>query len=414
MLGAKSWVVVLLGAITLSGCGDQQGSERTDKPAESSGGGSTVVTAGPLQGATVAPVNHPALSVVEDSSGRSNIKFSHFNVGNRNVKSILADGSVIWVGTSGGVIKYDTKLDDYKRYDVRSGLLSNGIFHLSKWRGKLMVGTYGGGLSIFDIEKEEWANYNIQHGLADAFIYDLLTLDNGDIWIATWSGANRIVGGDLDDLSKWETYTVENTQGGLPNDWVYGLDKGKNGEIWMATEGGLARYMDGKWSNWKHDDGLGAPYELVKDDIKFKRDPSKESSHHAQQKIEMGLTGVDIAYNPNYIVALHVDEAGNVWTGTWGAGLSMFDGTSWKTLTTVDGLPANHIFMLGGETRGGLWIGTSEGLVRYEGKSFTTFTQHDGLYVNNVFSMTNGDDGSLWIGGFGGVTRLLGMDMVKQ
>ena len=76
---------------------------------------------------------------------------------------------------------------------------------------------------------------------------------------------------------------IENTGGGLPNDWVYGLAAGKNGEIWMATEGGLARFKDETWTNWTHADGLGAPLELVEEDISLTSDPGETSSHHARQ-----------------------------------------------------------------------------------------------------------------------------------
>ncbi len=345
--------------------------------------------------------------------GREGVKYTQFGVGNRNVKSMHPDGKTMWIGTSGGVVRYDIEVDDYKLYDVRAGLLSNGIFHLSRLGDEIVVGTYGGGLSFLNPNDDTWRHYNIQHGLGDGFIYDFLALDNGDIWIATWSGANRIRGGDLDDFSKWETFTVENTGGGLPNDWVYGLAKGANGEVWMATEGGLARFEDEKWSSWKHSDGLGEKYELVRDQIEFDRDPAKESSHHARQKVEMGLTGVDIAYNPNYIVALHVDDTGVVWAGTWGGGLARFDGENWKNFTMKDGLPANHVFMLGPEKNGRIWVGTSKGLARFDGESFTVFDMSDGLFADNIFSMANGSDGSLWLGSFGGVTRMDGLETVE-
>ncbi|MCU7804902.1 MAG: regulator [Candidatus Thiodiazotropha sp. (ex Lucinoma borealis)] len=346
----------------------------------------------------------------EPPSKKRGINFAHFRVGNSNVKALLSDGPILWVGTSGGVIRYNTEKDEHRLFDIRSGLLSNGIFHLSKYGQRLMVGTYGGGLSLFDQQTETWENFNIQHGLADAFIYDVLELDNGDIWIATWSGANKVNGGRLNDRSAWETFTVENTQGGLPNDWVYGMEKGLDGSIWMATEGGLAHYKDGSWQNWKHDDGLGAAYELVKDEINFQRDPAKESSHHARQKVEMGLENVDVAYNPNYIVSLYVSPEGIVWCGTWGGGLARYDGTSWKSLTTKDGLPANHVFMLEKAEDGDLWIGTSGGLARYDGNNFKVLTTHDGLFANNVFSLTSDAKGSLWVGSYGGVSRLQGVN----
>ncbi|TNF57038.1 MAG: regulator, partial [Burkholderiales bacterium] len=337
-------------------------------------------------------------------------RFAHYRVGNSNVKALLADGPVLWVGTSGGVIRYDIENDDHRLYDVRAGLLSNGIFHLSRLGDRLVVGTYGGGLSLFDEAADDWTNYNIQHGLGDAFIYDLLQMPNGDIWIATWSGANRIENGKLDEADAWTTHTVASTAGGLPNDWVYALAKGKNGEVWMATEGGLARYQGGTWSNWKHEDGLGAPYSLVKDQIEFQRDPAKESSHHARQKVEMGLEGVDVAYNPNYIVALHVDDDGVVWCGTWGGGLARFDGNTWTHYTMADGLPANHVFMLRSAGDGNMWVGTSNGLAHFDGNRFLVLTTDDGLYANNVFSMAEGEDGSIWVGSFGGVTRLVGLE----
>lgn len=332
--------------------------------------------------------------------------FTHFRVGNRNVKAIYADGPVIWVGTSGGVIRYDTRTDEFKLFDARNGLLSNGVFYVGKLQGRIAVGTYGGGLSLFEESTQGWDTYNIPQGLGDAFVYDILQAKNGDVWIATWSGANRVRGGSLDERAKWDLYTVENTRGGLPNDWVYGLAEGKNGEIWLATEGGMARFRDGKWDNWNHSRGLGAPYEKVKGDIAFKSDPSQVSMHHARQKQEMGLQGVDVAYNPNYVVSMRVDADGAVWAGTWGGGLARYDGRRWTNYTTAEGLPGNHVFMLHIDPQGRLWVGTNNGLASLEGGKFKVRTVADGLIANAVFSMASGADGTHWVGSFGGVAHL--------
>lgn len=352
---------------------------------------------------TPAPVPHAT------ASKERALSFSHFRVGDRNVKSLFMDGDVLWVGTSGGVIRYDTVHDQHKLYDLRSGLLANGVFHIGKLKGRLAAGTYGGGLAVMKDGGEGWDIYNVPDGLADAFVYSTLEAKNGDVWIATWSGANRIVGGDLANPAKWETYTVENTKGGLPNDWVYGLAQGTDGTIWMATEGGLTRYRDGQWANWKHKDGLGADYEIIRAQKTLAHDPAKYSEHHARQKQEMGLQNVDVAYNPNYVVALVAARDGTVWCGTWGGGLAHFDGTRWQNYTVADGLPGNHVFMLLEDGRGRLWIGTNNGLARLEDGKFTTFGTNDGLFASNVFSATAGAGGNLWVGSFGGVARLGGM-----
>ena len=352
--------------------------------------------------------SNPNPHVVANTNGR---KFSHFRVGNRNVKSMLADGDLVWIGTSGGVIRYNLKTDNYKLFDVSNGsLLSNGVFHLSKIDDKIYVGTYGGGLSVLNTKTNKWKNYNIPNGLADQFVYDVQKVANGDIWIATWSGANRVKGGDLDKLENWETFNVKNTNGGLPNDWVYGLAQGKNGEMWFATEKGLARYQNGKWKNWQHKDGLGVDYELVKNDIKNSRDPGNASLHHSIQKKEEGLSKINVAYNPNYIVSLEVDNKGVVWAGTWGAGLAKFDGKHWHNLSTRDGLPSDHIFSLYKDPSGNMWAGTSHGLVKFfKDDKFAIYTRQDGLYADNVFSMANAADGSIWMGSFGGVARIKGL-----
>ena len=335
--------------------------------------------------------------------------FTHFRVGNRNVKSVYAEADKVWVGTSGGMIRYLPETDEYRLFDVRNGLLANGVFHVSRWtEDKMLVGTYGGGLAVFDETRDKFKIFNVPDGLADAFVYDTLVMPNGDLWIATWSGANRVNKGRLEDPQAWETYTVENTDNGLPNDWVYGLELGKNGVVWLATEGGLARFEDGEWSHWNHEDGQGAPYDSVKNDNTFNHDPATISSHHARQKIEMGLEDVDTAYNPNYIVALEVDREGIVWVGTWGGGLARFDGEKYTNYTVKDGLPSNHVFMLHEDRNEILWVGTSHGLARFsDGKFSDPLTIQDGLFSNSVFSMDTQDGNIFWIGSFGGVARII-------
>lgn len=352
------------------------------------------------------PSGHPPLGQSGKVQSDPNAKFTHFRVGNSNVKSIFIDGKVVWVGTSGGVIRYDTGTDEYRMFNVTNGLLSNGVFNVGKLGDYIAAGTYGGGLSLYDQKQDSWENLNVPNGLADAFVYKTLKASNGDIWIATWSGANRVRGGALKDRSKWDVYTVENTNGGLPNDWVYSLEEGKDGVIWLATEGGLARFKDDKWENWNHNKGVGASFETVKNDPQFGTDPAKLSEHHAKQKKEMGLGDTGVAFNPNYIVSMVVDHDGVVWCGTWGGGLARFDGKKWRNYTMSDGLPGNHVFMLHIDPAGKLWIGTNNGLASFDNGKFKVFTTDDGLFSNTIFSMATAPDGSQWIGSFGGVAHL--------
>lgn len=325
-----------------------------------------------------------------------------FDFGTANVKHVLIDGKLTWLGTSDGLIRFDNLTGEKRAYDNKSGLFSNGVFYVGKLDGRIWVGTYGGGLSILDPQTDAWTHYNIPDGLGDSFVYDVMRDARGDIWIATWSGVNQVIGGAMSEPSAWRLHTVANTKGGLANDWVYGLTSGPDGSVWLATEGGLTRYKDGAWTSWNHADGLGAPWERVAGEEQERRASSAASLHHQRQRKEQGLEHSGPAYNPNYVVSLAVDAQGVVWAGTWGAGLSRFDGTSWRSFTMADGLPGNHVFELA-ISAGRMWIGTNRGLAWFDGRTFQKLIHPVGLNVSSVFAIAIAE-GSAWVGGYGGAT----------
>ena len=161
-------VVALVGAAYFYG-----GMKQAPKAPESA---MQLPVAGQLKAGAQAPPNHPQANASPENGAAAagaapaqagkvkvdpNAKFTHFRVGNRNVKSMLLEGKVLWVGTSGGVIRYDTSTDDYRLFDARNGLLSNGIFHVSRLGDKILAGTYGGGMSLYDPTKDTWGK--LQH-----------------------------------------------------------------------------------------------------------------------------------------------------------------------------------------------------------------------------------------------------------
>lgn len=332
-----------------------------------------------------------------------------FTVGNDHVRALLCDGPILWAATSNGLLRYDTRDNQHRILTTEnSALISNGIMSLHKMDGRLWIGTYGGGLSIYD--DISFKNYNIADGLADAFVYDFDKTAKGDIWIATWSGANRVVGGALDDRSAWETYTVENTHGGLPNDWVYTLRVDPQGILWFATEGGLARFDGATWRHWTHEEGLGAPYEKVKDDLQTIH-PTKSSQHHGWQKAKGADDQGEIAYNPDYIVAMLLDSHGRILCGTWGGGLSVLENGTFKTYTSKEGLVGNYITALQQDPDGSIWVGTSQGLSKVPQGSFqntfVNYTPEKAPYFKHIFAMEFDDKRSPWIGVAGGAIHFV-------
>lgn len=362
------------------------------------------------------PASHPPVAVARPPPGADarvgrvqvdpTRAYTHFRVGNNSVISMYADGTVMWLGTSGGIVRYDTVTREFKMYDARNGLLSNGILYLGKLQGKISAGTHGGGLSLLNEEAQTWDHYNVPDGLGDAFVYDVLEASSGDVWIATGSGVNRVRDGALKDRSKWDLNTVDNTGGGLPNNRVYRLAEGRDGSLWFATRGGLANFQNGIWENWTHATGLGARYEGVTHEIASSNDPSRLPPPHAGQTPQTRGANARTAFNPNHIAALTVGKDGMVWAGTRGAGLARYDGKAWTNYTVAEGLPSNQIAALNFDRNDRLWVGTQSGLALFKNGRFRAMTTAHGLLADNVFSVTTTNDGDLWVGSLGGVAHI--------
>ncbi|MFC3416137.1 sensor histidine kinase [Algoriphagus hitonicola] len=105
-----------------------------------------------------------------------------------------------------------------------------------------------------------------------------------------------------------------------------------------------------------------------------------------------------------------LDQSGNLWFGTWGAGISKFDGTSFTNFSTAHGLSNNLVHCLAEDLNGNLWIGTEGGGISiYDGYSFTTLSQSDGLVNDVIYGIYHDSKGNTWIaGGNKGATKFDG------
>jgi len=105
----------------------------------------------------------------------------------------------------------------------------------------------------------------------------------------------------------------------------------------------------------------------------------------------------------NSVLSILEDNAGNLWFGTHGGGVSRYDGKSFTSFTTEQGLSNNSVFSIVEDRKGNIWFGThGGGVCRYDGKSFTTYKTEQGLSNNNVFSILEDKKGNLWFGTDGG------------
>ncbi len=324
------------------------------------------------------------------------------------IRGLATDGEDLWIGTTNGLIQFNKTDESYKVFNTKDGLMNNIIVSiLVDPKGGIWVGTYGGGLHFYDGKTwtvytpygygtthygNQWSSYPPDRGLGDLWVYASLYDPQGVLWVATWKGVSRF------DGKGFKTFS---TGDGLVDKWVYTLNVDLDGSLWLGTEGGVNRYDGKTWETWTHQDGLGADAALI-EKAEEKIDMALPPGHHLQQGKEAS------GYNPNYIVSSVIDKSGTKWFGTWGGGLSRFNGKKWINYTTQDGLAGNTINALALDPDGILWIATNNGVSRFDGESFKTFRTMDGLLSNSVFAVSVEADGTKWFGTYGGVSRYTG------
>jgi hypothetical protein len=110
----------------------------------------------------------------------------------------------------------------------------------------------------------------------------------------------------------------------------------------------------------------------------------------------------------DWVTAVVVDNGGNVWAGTYGRGLSRFDGAQWTNYTAADsGLTNDWITALAIDRSGNLWVGTdSGGVSRFDGRNWQAFTPANSGLASFWVTALAADGDTLWVGTYdSGISR---------
>lgn len=305
--------------------------------------------------------------------------------------TIERSSNTLWVGTSVGAHEIDLKSNKPRNTFTRQhGLANEYVFAIGiDSEGYKWFGTNAGGASRYKDGK--WKTYFPMHGLADYWIYSFANDKSGNLWIGTWAGVNVF----NVKTGKFKTYVKE-----LINEWVYGLSVDRDGRMWFGTEGGVSMYDGKRWRSWTHKDGLGG-----ENTENLQASANTGLGTRSRHDLAVQVEGMS-SYNPNYVFSIHVAPDGIVWAGTWGGGVSRFDGKRWINLTTQDGLAGNIVYSIAQDDKGVFWFGTDKGLSRYDGKSWKTFAKADGLFDTHVYAIAVAPGGDVWAGTKRGVVRI--------
>jgi ligand-binding sensor domain-containing protein len=270
----------------------------------------------------------------------------------------------------------------YTPSNTSSTLPSNNVTAVySTPQGQMWVGTdYG--VSSFDGSK--WQSFGLLNGLPDTSIRDIVVDNTDNIWVATGKGIAR-----FDNIS-WTTF---DTSHGLGSNNVQALTVDSRGTVWAAMTsmdgggndtlyigGGIAYFDSTGWHNYDSLDGLSS----------------------------------------NNVNDIAVDTKGNIWAatspvertlfsrgkfGTIGGGVSCFNGSTWTTWDTGDGLLHMQVNCVGIQDDTVKWFGMYKGISRFDGHNWTTMEKIvdsvpsiNGFELKEIFSAISDTGGNIWFG----------------
>ncbi len=110
------------------------------------------------------------------------------------------------------------------------------------------------------------------------------------------------------------------------------------------------------------------------------------------------------------VLRVRRDSRGYLWMGT-SEGLSIFDGYQFTNYAVKDGLPNRSVSDILETRSGQYWLATYGGLCRFDpnattGRQFTTFHVSTGTFADQVNVLIERHDGGIWFGTEGGLWRL--------
>ena len=117
------------------------------------------------------------------------------------------------------------------------------------------------------------------------------------------------------------------------------------------------------------------------------------------------------------------DKFGNIWFGTYGGGVSKFNGLTFENYTTEHGLANNQVNKIIRDKSENLWFCTDGGIsfipaailshADTSSQIFTNYTEKDGLAGNNVWTGLEDNDGVMWFGTNEGLSKLVGKEVTE-
>ena len=306
----------------------------------------------------------------------------------------------LWVGTSGGLLRFDGIEFSHAGQTTNLHLLSEIVQYLHTDRsGRLWVSTLAG---MAVLEHGAWHKIEGPNVLVRSVAED----SQGRIW----------AGGPQGTLHSIRNYKLQEEPAppGLTPSGVFCIADAKDGTVWLANRGFVGRLTSHGWQRFD----LESPIRLslvataARTGGVWTYAPGELKHYHADGKVETFAAPV-IEQGRDFTE----DHLGNLWVASVGRGLARFTpgSTNVTTVTATNGLVHNTTWCIVEDHEGNMWAGSSSGgLSRLRTRQFINISTEDGLPDQIVRTVAEDSSGRIIVGTHGGGTARIKDGKVVQ
>jgi signal transduction histidine kinase/ligand-binding sensor domain-containing protein len=288
-----------------------------------------------------------------------------------------------------GSVTEITGFPGWKRTSTRSLLVDRED---NVWVG---LQSYG----LLQVRPKAMRNYGKAEGLLHEIARSVAEDTEGDLWIATVGGLNRLTHGRIEPVPHEETFAWSFAPGGPGQMWFSTYGSG----LYLYDHGQVRKAPGKEYERWFHPRFTF----LFKD--------SKEALWTGNSVGLFRYDGTDFANVPLPVSgSLDVRAAaegrdGTMYAGANGRGLFVrgAESENWKRFGREAGLEDEQVYSLHVDPSGVLWVGTAGGgLARYDKGGLTSLRRKVPELPSSVTGIQSDDHGFLWLASTRGIFRV--------
>ncbi|AJR04467.1 hybrid sensor histidine kinase/response regulator transcription factor [Siansivirga zeaxanthinifaciens] len=325
--------------------------------------------------------------------------------------------STIWVGTYNGLNRFNPVNKTFKRFfhkKNKNSLSNNTIWCVKEIQDEIWIGT-SNGLSIYNTNTNKFVTlYHSDEdssSIADNFILSILQTKDGNIWIGTAKGLNKLITRDNDNFS-FKTYITSDNSKAL---FIQDIKEDANNNLFIGTKySGLLKFnlKSNEFisvSNINNLNEIGNDIRALDFDHKGDLWVGTYDGIYVLSSNGIMLKPIDTS-NLDKVKSVYTDRNGSVWIGTYYKGVNIWDisNINFTNLNENSGdrsLSFDAIGSMAKDINNNLYFGTEGGgitiLDNKTGKTkFINTKNSKVLNSDNIKSLYLSEEGLLWIGTF--------------